>query len=145
MNDVPVLKDELRRKTFDALVKVLLDYEEGRIPEAMLSYGVDLIWTVSSGLVNDREFLDIVGEVRTARFTKPIERRVLWGHQTDGKFVVLIFDRMPNAKMILRRLDDSGVVSSPFRPQSLTFEETIRPYLSKMKEVDSATFKEQAA
>lgn len=52
MSDVPTLQDELNRKTLEAIEKLALDRDSGRITEAQYAYGVDIVWTTTAGLVD---------------------------------------------------------------------------------------------
>lgn len=57
--EIPSIKEELSRKALDALEELLLDREGGKITEAQFATGLNVLWTVASGLAG-KGFFDLI-------------------------------------------------------------------------------------
>jgi hypothetical protein len=83
---VPTLSEELNRKTFETVDWLCHAHDAGSISDAQFSTGMDAVWMVASGLV-DNSFVDIVTE--TSRITRGITHR-LRRHFINGSIVVSV-------------------------------------------------------
>ena len=64
MSGVPVLQDEVNRKAYDALSYLTMAVTHKKITPEQFSTGVDVLFMAVSGLVNDRDFIHIIGEAQ---------------------------------------------------------------------------------
>jgi hypothetical protein len=51
--EVPVLADELKRKVMDSVIRVVSDFQLGKVTEAQAKYAMDMLWLGVAGLVDD--------------------------------------------------------------------------------------------
>lgn len=51
--EIPVLADELKRKVMDSVIRVVSDFQLGKVTEAQAKYAMDMLWLGVAGLVDD--------------------------------------------------------------------------------------------
>lgn len=74
MNGLPPLKDEIARKTYDALAFLCTGLDHGKLTKDQFSTGMDVVWLITAGLV-PHDIIDAVSE----------SQAVLQGHKTVEK------------------------------------------------------------
>jgi hypothetical protein len=64
MSGVPVLQDEVNRKAVDTLIWLGMSLHHGKISVDQFSTGVDALFMAVSGLVTDKDWLQMIGEAQ---------------------------------------------------------------------------------
>ena len=57
--DIPDFREEVQRKFYEAITKVVRDRDTGKITNAQFSYGLDVLWAACSGLGN-KDFAELI-------------------------------------------------------------------------------------
>lgn len=86
--EIPTIKEELSRKSLDALQNLLLDRSTGKITEAQFATGLNVLWEVASGLV-DREFFEMIS-MATVNQNDPSLRRTTFMTCRDHWILVVV-------------------------------------------------------
>lgn len=87
MSDIPSLKEELNRKTFETVERLVNDRAFCKATDAQYDYGIEILWGTVAGLV-DKDFMDIAANMRlTSRDESFVTRAHL--RNAKGDSVVL--------------------------------------------------------
>jgi|GEM_PF-2354176 len=80
VNDMPTVREELERKTYETLNHLSDRFLAGYISEADVSFGCDIIWMVASGLVGD----DLAKAITTSVSTESKQERRIFADESDN-------------------------------------------------------------
>lgn len=100
---IPSIRDELQRKAFEHLERLVVQLDRGEINEAMFDAGVRAIWACVSGLV-DEWLIDTISEIRDKIDGSFYDRRQFM-KKDDGELRVLWLTRkLGSGNLTLRGL-----------------------------------------
>jgi len=82
MSEVPTIRDELNRKSFEALEWLAVDFDHGKLTRAQYAAGLEALFMTVAGLV-DEEIFKLITEASKIAGTPPhTERRILVKNNT---------------------------------------------------------------
>lgn len=99
MDELPTVQDELTRKAFETLERLILHLEQGRITDAQFNTGVEVLWDTTSGLVH-RPFFEAISEVKGAVQTKFVERRIFG----KGRTAIVVERSLADPKVVVKEI-----------------------------------------
>lgn len=125
------LGEELERKTLEALARVVSDYETGAVSQPQARYGLQLIFTTTSGLVGNEAF-DLVSQASAQINEQPTRDMVrrFFVHPTKGEMVLLSY-QYGEAEVVIKRCKyprKASDVNAWDRTSKATFETEVNPY-----------------
>lgn len=62
---VPILQDEINRKSFETIAWLTLAVTNGKITPEQFSTGIDALFMATSGLVTDRDYIHMITEAQS--------------------------------------------------------------------------------
>jgi hypothetical protein len=72
--EIPTIREELSRKSLEALERLVIDRAKGAITEAQFSTGMNVLWDIVAGLT-DKDFIEIISTVKVNKNDDSFKRR----------------------------------------------------------------------
>lgn len=137
MSEIPSLKEEINRKAFETLERINSDFTLGKINKAQFKYGIDIAWSLVSGLIAEDIFR--MFEILSSQATSISYSQKSYFRNKDNWIITLIDSK---TGLILFKLIRQGVQdnvkthdmreeSNPSLAGKLKMEELTKAILNK--------------
>lgn len=129
MSDLPTIQEEINRKAFETLQKLVNDFNLGKISRSQYKYGVDIAWSFTSGLV-DEEMRLMFEQLGKETISISLSEKTVFRHLKSG-IDILVIDSKSGA-VVFKRMHQG----SPDKVDFFDFREEPNPYLAAKQKIE---------
>lgn len=129
MSDIPTIQEEINRKAFETLQKIVNDFNLGKISKSQYRYAVDIAWSALSGLFDD-EMRMMFEQLSRDTQSVSLSEKTVFRHLKSGIDILLIDSK--TGAVVFKRLHKD----LPDKVDFFDFREEPNPYLAAKQKIE---------